>query len=1038
VHGPTETRKVVTILFSDLAGSTALGERLDPEAVRSLMARYFAEMSAVLRRHGGTTEKFIGDAIMAVFGIPQLHEDDALRAVRAAVEMRDALAALNNELDREFGVRIVTRTGLNTGEVVAGDVRRGEAFVVGDAVNLAARLEQVAGPGAILIGESTYRLVAELVSAEAVPPLSVKGKEKPVRAWELRDVVYVADAGRRLDSPLVGRDAEWERLDDAFRRVTETGRCEVVTVFGAAGTGKSRLAAEFVGGLEGRARIVSGRCLPYGEGITFWPVVEVIRDAAGIDDHDSPEEARTKIFDLVVGPDAALVGERVAALLGLTDAMPAIQETFWAMRRLLEALAADGPLVVVFNDIHWAEPTLLDLVDSLAERIEGAPVLLLCLARNELLELRPDWLTGKENAVRLTLDPLGDGDVDALIDNLLDDARLPDEARSRIAAAAEGNPLFVEETLRMFVDEGLLEFVDGAWTAKGDFVALAIPPTIHALLASRLDRLGHEERAVIERGAVMGRTFWAGAVEELAPDELRPLVGLSLGSLARKELIRPDRSELRDEDAFRFTHILTCDAAYRGIPKALRADVHERFAAWLEQRSREGVGEYEEIVGYHLEQAHRCLTELGRVAERQEALARRASALLAAAGRRAFARGDMPAAVNLLSRALSLSARDGAVRAELLPDFAFALLETGDFESLLEVVGEAGEAAAATGDRRLEAKATVLGLWVRMFTDPEGWAASAQREATAAIDVFAELADEAGLAKAWSLLGLHHLMKCEWAAAEQAWEQAATHAGAAGEERERLECLSWLPVAAWGGPSPVDDAIARCGGVLQRADGDRKAMANALLMQGVLEAMHGRFPEARGLVVQAKEKLEELSLPVLAAGPFAQMTAWVELLAGDPAAAEQELRPSLPRLRALGELAYLPTIAAILAEAVFVQGNLDEAAELVDLCEETAAGDDAYSLGLARAVRAKVLARRGDGGEAGRVGRDAVAISERTDCLFLQWFALSGLGEALQASGRREDAEAALVAALDVCERKDFSVGAARVRALLGREELRV
>jgi class 3 adenylate cyclase len=506
----TETRKVVTVLFSDLAGSTELGDELDPESLRQLMTRYFQEMGAVVRRHGGTTEKFIGDAIMAVFGVPRLHEDDALRAVRAAVAMRQGLEGLNEEFEAHWGVRIVTRTGVNTGEVVAGDSSKGESFVTGDAVNVAARLEQAAGPGEIFIGETTYRLVRDIATTAPIAPLSVKGKSESVAAWSLVDVAPAPLEARRLESALIGRDREFAALEEVLARTVEARSCELVTVMGPAGVGKSRLTREFLPRLGDQTTVLVGRCLPYGEGITFWPVVEIMRAAAGLSDVHSPDEVRTRIAGLLEGADAPLVAARLSALMGLADVTPGVQEAFWAVRKLFDELAARSPLVVVFDDIHWAEPTFLDLLEYLADTLEGVPVLLVCLARPELLEVRGDWMTSKANASLITLAPLSDTEMAGLIRNLLGGGELADEARGRIADAAEGNPLFVEETLRMLIDDGLLSADAGTWYASDELSSLTIPPTISALLTARLDRLDDEERAVIERASVIGRVFWWG------------------------------------------------------------------------------------------------------------------------------------------------------------------------------------------------------------------------------------------------------------------------------------------------------------------------------------------------------------------------------------------------------------------------------------------------------------------------------------------------------------------------------------------------
>jgi class 3 adenylate cyclase/tetratricopeptide (TPR) repeat protein len=1028
-----DARKVVTVLFSDVAGSTAMAGELDPESLRHLMARYFEEMSTVLEHHRGTVEKFIGDAIVGVFGIPRVHEDDALRAVRAATQMRAALDRLNDEFERNWGVRILTRTGVNTGEVVTADPSRGASFLAADAVNVAARLEQAADPGDIIIGDATYRLVRNAVTADHIPGLVLKGKPEPLRAWKLIEVAPDAPGwARRLDSPLMDRRAELKLLKDVLERSVNGQTCELVTLMGSAGVGKSRLANEFLSMLDDRVRVVSGRCLPYGEGITFWPIVEVLRDAAGIGPSDSPDQALKKLHELVEHrSDSVLVADRLAALLGVSGSSTGIQETFWAVRQALEAVAASGPLVVVFDDIHWGEPTFLDLVEYLVDWVRGVPLVIACLARPELLEVRGTWLTGKPNAALLKLPALTQIEVEELIQNLLGGAQLVDEARAHLTDIAEGNPLFIEETLRMLVDDGLLKPADGRWIVAGDLSHLTIPPTIHAVLTARLDRLEDEERAVIERASVVGRVFWWGAVAELSPAEQRPLVGSHLQSLVRKELIRPGPSEPTEEDAFSFTHILIRDAAYSGIPKSTRAELHERFADWIENRRLGRAGEYEEILGYHLEQAYLSLTQLGRVNARGEALARRAAVPLASAGRRAFARGDMPAAVNLLSRAVSLYRGDDDARLELLPDLAFALLETGDFATLHEVVAETRDAAETSGDPRLLARALILEFWMRVSTDPEGWAKEGHREATHAISLFEQEGDERWLAKGWSLLGLVHVYTCKFAAADEAWEKAVAYAHVAGNEREELEYLSWVPFVVWGGPMPVEQGVFRCQEILQRAAGDRKAMSTTLFTLAKLEAMRGRFDDARRLIDRARATLEEVALPVWMAGPLTQMTGWVELLAGDASSAEQHLRWGIKTLTEIGEVSWLSTVAAILAEALDAQGRSGEAEEFIRMSSETAGSEDVYSQALLRSVHAKALARRGAIDAATQLGHESVSLAESTDFLFMQAFALLSLGEVLQLGGFSEGARNRLLDALRVCEQKGYVVGAEKAHRLL-------
>jgi class 3 adenylate cyclase len=509
---PYEARKTVTVVFVDLVGSTELGERLDPEPLRELVLRYYQQTASVLTRHGGTVAKFIGDAVMALFGIPVIHEDDALRAVRAAAELNAALTELNSELSAAYGVRLGVRTGVNTGEVVAGHAVGGQDVAVGDAVNVAARLEQAAQPGEVLLGEDTYRLVRDAVVVDPVTPLALKGKSLPVAAFRLRTVrPGAAGRAQRLRVPVVGRAKELAALDGAFEDAAATRTCRLVTVLGTAGIGKSRLVHEFLAMVGMRATVLHGRCLDYGEGITFWPVSEMLREAMVAD--GGQEDPRAWLDAVLAGGERAdAVVERLAGLLGLADRVG--EELAWAVRKLFEALGRRRPLVLVFDDLHWAEPTLLDLIQQFVDSAKDAPILALCVARQELLERRPGWGEREPQGLAITLEPLSDQESADLTNRLLGDAELAGAAQRHILDTAEGNPLFIEELVAMLVDDGVLRRQGDRWTTT-ERTTISAPPTIAAVLAARIDRLSPGERAVLERASVIGQTFYQGAVAAL-------------------------------------------------------------------------------------------------------------------------------------------------------------------------------------------------------------------------------------------------------------------------------------------------------------------------------------------------------------------------------------------------------------------------------------------------------------------------------------------------------------------------------------------
>jgi class 3 adenylate cyclase/tetratricopeptide (TPR) repeat protein len=1026
-----DVRKTVTVLFADISGSTALGERLDPESLRGIMSRYFEEMRSAIEQHGGTVEKFIGDAVMAVFGVPTVHEDDALRGVRAAWQMREILATLNAELERDFGARLQIRIGINTGEVVAGDPSAGETFVTGDTVNVAARFEQTAEPGEVVFGEETHRLVRDAVQVEPVEPLELKGKTDRVPAFRLIDVTPGTPGfARRLDSPLVGREEELGRLQRAFDEVVAERACRMVTVLGDAGMGKSRLVTELLARVGDHARVLSARCLPYGEGITFWPVAELVKEAAAIDETDAPDAARSKLRALVAdaegGPEVA---ERVSDAIGLGEDGAGggdIQETFLAVRRLLEILAAQTALVVLFDDIHWAEPTFLDLLEYVTRFSAEHPLLLVCTARPDLRETRPDWNTLGETIV---LEPLSQDQSADLIGNLLGSVGLPADVQMRITGAAEGNPLFVEEMLRKLIDERLLERDNGHWSARGDLSKVAVPGTINALLSARLDQLEFEERAVIQRASVVGKVFWWGAVTELSPEDDRPRVGSHLQTLLRKELVHPDRSGFAGEDAFRFSHILVRDAAYGSMPKRSRADLHQRFAGWLERKAGDRIAEFEEIVGYHLEHAYRYEAELGPVDDKARAVAEAAAERLAAAGRRALSHWDLSATVNLLTRAVDLLPANDPRRLDLLRDLGMALAQL-DIPRAEAVLTEAVEGARAVGDPVLEARAGVRRVFVRLLLDPEIIQIEALDEVEGYLARFEEWGDDLGLAEGGSLIGMIRFWQGRAAASESDYERALEHARLAGDRRQEGEILRRWALAIESGPTPAEEGIRRLLAILDQSHGDRKVEIGVGRARAGLEAMSGRFAEARELIAHAEGLARELGDQVALAAVFRD-AGHVEMFAGDPVAAETVDRRGFEILETAGDHGHLASAAPDLGDAIYAQGRYDEAAAMAEYSEPLTIEGDVDAKIRGTQLRAKVLARRHRSDEAVALADEAVRMAAGTDYLELHAHALLGQVEVLRLGGRTSEAASALGQALELLRRKGNLVEEARAVAML-------
>lgn len=1007
VAPPREGRKLVTVVFSDVVESTALGEGLDPERLRSLMGRYFEAMSQVLERHGGSVEKYIGDAVMAVFGVPTMHEDDALRAVRAAAEMRDRLALLNEELERDAGVVLAARTGVNTGEVVVGEGRLGGASVTGRAVNIAKRLEQAAQPGEALLGDETWEHVRGAVRCEQLEPLTVKGARGPVTAWRLVEVVPDTTAGRTAEVALVGRLAERALLLRAFEASASERSCRLVTVLGQPGIGKSRLLREVAAEVGDRAVTMLGRCLPYGEGITYWPLVEITRQLYG-------EDVRAAVARALGGDELGpLAVERIAAAVGLGDSAGPSEETHWAVRRFFEALSAERPIVVVLEDIHWAEPTFLDLIEYLAGFAAG-PILLACAARPDLLDVRPAWAVPRAGIELVQLAPLSADDAGELVERRLAGRTLPFGSREQIVDAAEGNPLFLDQMVALATEV----------PEAGD--VLRVPPTINALLASRIDRLPEAERRLLERGAVEGRVFHRGALADLLPADERSELAAGLMALVRRDLIAPHRSDYPGDDAFRFRHILIRDAAYASLPKERRAELHLGVAARLERLAGDRALEHEEIAGYHLEQAYLYREELGlgEEAERRK-LGGRAAQRLEAAGRRAAERGDLPAACNLLERAAAALARDDRTRAALLPELGGVLMEAGRLEDATRALQEAVE----TGDEAVGAHARVQQLFLNLYVEPDRAVAEFEADRDSILALFEEGHDELGLCRLRRLEGMMRWFGGRSAEAMDAWELASEHARRASNTRELIDAAIWLASALFWGPAPVTQAIRRCEQIRLEVNFDPYARAEVDKRLAGLYAMTGDFEQARDLLDASGAVIEELGLTMYST--TTEHAAFVARLAEEPAEAETALRAGLERLEKMGERSFRSTQAALLAQALATQGRPEEAAPFVELASQEAAAGDRYSQIIWRTAKASILAQVGQLAEAEQVGREAVSLAEQTDWLSERADTWLNLARVLEIAGRAGEAAEATRTALELYERKGNVVFAAKARAHL-------
>jgi class 3 adenylate cyclase/tetratricopeptide (TPR) repeat protein len=930
-------RKLATVVFVDLVGSTALVSGTDPEVARRRVQQYFDRVQHCVVTHGGIVEKFAGDAVMAAFGIPQAHEDDAERAVRAALAIMESVA--------ELGLQ--ARVGVESGEVVVDDAE--STFATGEAVNVAARLQQSAPPNEILIGPAAHRLTLGCFEVDDEGPIEARGLADPVWTWRILGATR-SEATRQFSAPLVGRDAELELLENTYARAVRDKRAHLFTIFGDPGVGKSRLAREFIDGLES-ATILFGRALPYGEGVTYSALADMVKVAAGIADDDPLDEAIEKLRDCC--PD-----EAVADLMGLASGvLQAVQaehnqqEIAWAARAWAEKLAEPQPLVLVFEDIHWGEEPLLELIEHLGTWVRGVPLLLLCLARPELLDIRPGWGGGRVRATAIELEPLSAADSEALIEALLDDEELSADARHALFAKTEGNPLFVEETIRM------LSEANGARVDR-------IPDTLQALIAARIDHLPPGEKSVLQRAAVIGRTFWAGAVARLGGDDDADLAPLLNDLLLREFVLTEPRSTISGEDAYRFKHVLIREVAYGGLSKTARASHHQRFAEWLSERARE---EMLEVRAYHLDQASALLTELDGAPPAE--LATEAAEALEKAGKRALAREANSTARRLLHRSVELEPTlwrryEAARAAWRMSEFPVV---SSEMENVL--IG-----ARETGDNELEARALIALAHVALQREAD--VARAQQLGEKALEVSQDdevRIDAVGILEsaAW---WRGRLREAEAYAEEQL--EIARRLERQDLESDALLDLAGIYVSRREGER-AEPVIAQALELAEKS-GSLTAKARAFTESGELHAFRGQHDEALAEYGRARDLFAEVGAATNLARSIMRIGRLVARR-GDIAEAERLFRESIHILQPLEDRGTLCEVQRSLAEILLQQGKTDAAEVYALKAIETVGPQDVSSQSTTRKTLAMVRAVQGRDDEAEALFRESIEILERSE-----------------------------------------------------------
>jgi class 3 adenylate cyclase/tetratricopeptide (TPR) repeat protein len=964
-------RKLATVLFVDLVDSTRLVTGADPEVVRRRVTQYFEKVAHCVDLHGGIVEKFAGDAVMAAFGVTQAHEDDAQRAARAALAIRDAVD----------GLELQARIGIEAGEVVVESAE--STFATGEAVNLAARLQEAARPGEILVGPTAYRLAAASLVVEDGGMLDLKGIDGPMRAWRVMDMLDGPGRPVGPRAPLVGREAELELLENTFSRSVRDSRAHLFTIYGEPGVGKSRLAREFVDGVE-RASVLVGRALPYGEGVTYWPLGEMVKAAAGISDDDPLEEAFAKLRACCAEEAVADVLGLAAGLMEALDGERSPQEIAWGAREVMQGIADVQPLILLFEDIHWAEPPLLDLIEHLADWVR-APLLILCIARAELLEARPDWGGGRVRSTSIELEPLSEEESAELVEQLLSQltgttgelpANLPQEALDR----AEGNPLFVEETIRMLVESG-----------SGAGSAARVPDSLQALIAARIDHLPPDAKTLLQRGSVIGRVFWKGALEHLAPD-IGEHEQLLENLLQREFLLREPRSSISGEVAYRFKHALIREVAYTGMAKLARAQYHARFAEWLHGRTGE---ELVEIRAYHLDQSVEFLTELEGAAP--EELAEEAASALVKAAKRAIAREAYANARTLGLRALelrpTLSARYVAARAAWrLQDWGAVQLE------MMKVRDQAREhdepviealALTALGEAALKRDGDAV--HARILVDDALRILGGQSDPDAHFDALT----------ARAMVGV-------WLGSEdeavQFMERAYVTALDAG--RKDLQTIAAQALAQTHIIRlELDEAELLLTRALELAgeSGSVRARLSATLAYAWFLRVKGELDAAETMMEEVRATAEEFGMEPVMAGALMKL-GWAARQRGDLKRSEKLFREALRITASRGDRGLVPDFQAALATTLADLGKVDEGERLALDARAHAVPEDTGGRIFAATALAAIRGAQGRDDEAEEMFLSAIADARESNLKLFELHPLERLTEFLNARGRDDDA----------------------------------